>query len=75
MLPPRFLVAEVVERAVVDGAERYRPLIAYLAAEGPWLGEADVMGLAGVGTAYHAVPRGDELEVFRVANPSRAFLC
>ena len=71
LLPPNLLVAEVMKGAVVDGTERYRPL---LAAEGPWLGEAEVMGLAGVATANQAVPRGDELEVFRISDPSRAFL-
>ena len=74
LLPPNLLVAEVMKGAVVDGTERYRPLIAHLAAEGPWLGEAEVMGLAGVATANQAVPRGDELEVFRISDPSRAFL-
>ncbi len=42
LFPPNFFVAEVVKGTVVDGTERYRPFIAHLAAEGPWLGEADV---------------------------------
>ena len=42
LFPPSLFVIKFMKDTVVGGAERYRLLIAHLAAEGPWLGEADV---------------------------------
>ncbi len=46
LLPPPLFVADPVECAVMRGAEGNDPLVAHLAAEGPRLGKAQVMGMA-----------------------------
>ncbi len=47
ILPPLFLVANTVQRPMMGGAERHHPLVADLAPQGPGLGKAQVMGMAG----------------------------
>ncbi len=44
--PPLFLVAHGVKRPVVSGTKWHCPLVTHLAAHGPRLGVADVMGMA-----------------------------
>ena len=45
-LPPFFLIAHRMERAVVGDTKRHRPLVTHLAAHGPRLGKAKMMCMA-----------------------------
>ena len=47
VLPPSLFIADAVERAMMRSAEGNHPFVTDLAAEGPWLGKSQVMGMAG----------------------------
>ncbi len=46
ILPPPLFVTDPVECAVMRGAEGHHPFITHLAAQGPGLGKAQVVGMA-----------------------------
>jgi len=71
--PPGLLVTRIMERPMVDGAERNGRLIARLAAERACLREADVMRLGWRPAANQARLRGDEAKVILVANAAGSF--
>jgi len=72
MLPPGPLVAYSVKRLVVEGTERHDPLVADLAPQGPGLGEAQVMGLAGRPPADQAGLVPHEPQVLFIPDSSRS---
>ena len=51
VLPPGLLTADAVERSMMERAERHHPLVAHLAPQGPGLGVAQVVGMAGTGSS------------------------
>jgi hypothetical protein len=59
-----------VQLAVVNAAKRDRELVAGLAANGPRLHKPKVVGIAALSTVHQTRQRGDEIEVFLVADPS-----
>lgn len=67
LVPPRPLVAVVVEFAMMITAERYGELVADFCAEGLGLGEADVMSIGQDAVAQNAGLRRDVAEVVLVA--------
>ena len=67
--PPCFLVHLAIELAMMDAAKRDSELVADLAAKGARLHEPEMVGIAGLPTTHEARQRGDEIEVFFVANP------
>jgi len=67
--PPRLLVARLMQLIVVDGAERDRELIAHLAAHGPRLSKAQVMGVRRGSPANQTGLLADDLEVVLGADP------
>ena len=47
ILPPSLFITNAVECTMMRGAEGHYPFVTDLAAEGPGLGKAQVMGMAG----------------------------
>ena len=66
-LPPSDLLAPPVKLAMVNTTERNRELIADPAAEGAWLGEAEMVRIARDAAAHHTGLPCDELPVLLVA--------
>jgi hypothetical protein len=64
--PPPGFIAAPVNLAMMNPAHRNRELVAYLAADSPRLGKADVVWLARLPSADGARLLGDELQVFLV---------
>ncbi len=71
LLPPLLLIAHGVECTVVAGTEGYDPLVAHLAAQGPGLSKAYVMGLGWRTLTDEAGLRGHVAEMLLVPNPPR----
>jgi hypothetical protein len=69
--PPRRLVATLVERPMMSAAQRHRELIADPAAQGPWLHESEVMGVARLPPAEQAWLGRHELQVGAIAVAAR----
>jgi LssY C-terminus len=65
--PPATLVTGTVELAVMFSAERHGEFIARLAAERPWLGKSQVMGIARHALTDQARLRGNQGKVSLVA--------
>ena len=69
--PPCRLVATPVEGAMVGAAQRHRELIADPAAQGPWLHESEVMGVARLPPTEQAWLRCHELQMGAIAVAAR----
>lgn len=71
LLPPAFLCAMIVQGAVVQHAERHRPLVADFPAKRPRLGKTQMMCLARRASANEAGLRGNEPPMGLVPHPLR----
>ena len=69
--PPSFLIACVVQRAMVCKAERHNPLVANLKGHRAGLGEAEVVGLARAASADEACFGGHHTQVVSVPEAPR----
>jgi hypothetical protein len=67
LLPPCSFVADAMNGAVMDAAERHREFIAGLAAERPWLQVSKVMRVRWLAAANEAGLSGDKAQVLPVA--------
>lgn len=67
--PKRPFIAPVVKLTVMQIAEWDDPLVTGLESSGPGLGEGDVVGLAGLPSAYETGLAGDVFEVIPITNP------
>ena len=65
--PPCRLLAAPVEGAMVGAAQRHGELVADPAAQGPWLHEPEVMGVARLSPADQAWLRRHELQMGAIA--------
>ena len=70
LLPPRRLVTAAMNFAMVSAAERYRELVAHLAAKRPILGKAQMMRIGRRAAADQTWLLGHEPHVFAVAYPA-----
>ena len=66
--PPGALIARLVQRIVVTGAQRHGELIGHFEPQGTRLGVANVMRLRGAAAAHQAGLVGDEGEVRPIAD-------
>lgn len=79
-VPPRDLVAGVMELPVMISAQRDRELVADFHAERPWLGKAQVMRVGWLAPAYKAGMRRYKSQMrlfpdsFRLSDGERAFV-
>ena len=69
VLPPRHLIARLVQLAMVPAAKRHRELVAYFHADGARLRKSQMMRIAGLPAADEAGLGGDEIQVRSVAYP------
>ena len=70
-LPPRPFVADTMNRAMMDPAQRHRELVADLTADCAVLCEAQVMRIRGLAAANQAGLLSNKSDVVLVADPAR----